>query len=215
MKSTVSDLVGLCFVILCIGCGKAQPEPSPEISLKLFKRFECTLFDTKEPLPNEINLQTGTGVYVELTFEPMDSMPAEVDGKPIHRIGKWPMGIFVFPKGESRSSLQTSGSFFSPYSRAGSFVSENEPERDHPRISGTGISWFENGYKGAPKSDDTMNDSVRWTYLCQPKTSVKDFEYELLAWPCFDDSKASEIKLGSPIVLQRGTLKLTDRPAGK
>ncbi len=215
MKSCVSDLVSLCIVMVFIGCGKAKPEPAPKMSQNLFEHFECTLQDTKTPLPNEIKLETGTGIYVALTFEPLDSIPAEIDGKPVRRIGTWPMGISVFPKGESRSSPQTSMSFFSPYSRAGAFVSENDAERDRPRMSGTGRSWFENGYKGEPKSDDATNDSGRWTYLCQPKTSVKDFEYELLAWPCFDDSKASEIKLGSPIVLQRGTLKLTDRPAGK
>ena len=211
MESPKSIFVCWFAAVLLAGCGKAPPPPPPDITLKLLQHFECRRLDKNEPLPSEIILPRGTGIYLELKFEPIDPLPAEVDGKLVHRIGKWPMGILIFPKGEPRLSGKTTMNFFSPYSSAGSFASPDQGDVDFPPLGGTGRSWFEHGYKGEPKTDDTTN-SVRWTYLCQPKDDISEFQYELLMWPCFDDSKASEIKLGSPIVLQEGILKLVDQP---
>ncbi len=200
-------------VLMCImlGC-EASPSPHQAIQIKLLESVQAEFVDSGEILPEVITISRSSGKYVEVRMIPRIPMPANVDGKLIQEFGRWPMAFLVFPVGKISSSPETIVLFFQPYS-AGSIAAPPSGPEFVPVAFGISPFSSENGYAGEPKTSRKLREGefARWTYLNVPrKLMAKEMAYELVAWPCFEQTKFSETKFGRPLVLQTGRVQLQE-----
>jgi hypothetical protein len=161
---------------------------------------EMVVVPENSVIGDEVSWNDGDAKRVEIRIVPATNLPESLEGRTVQPFERWPVNLFVFPEGTSRTHEDGYPTGTARYpNKDGGFP-------DIP-LGPSRIDWHLVGITDMPARPDDLDEKGRivcWTYLVLPQGMTGDFDFELVIYPTQLRKGPLDPDFGPPVVLKRG-----------
>lgn len=171
-----------------------------------------------EPVADVVEVRPGTGFYAILTAKLADDAPKTYEGRKISDAIHWSATLALYPRtarNVSRETFEWSCGTFKPKGMLRRGAKEPDRTNGKPHPPWRGRIPTHCGHTGEPKLSKPLpkGDICRYTYFAVGDHPPGEYVYELRVYPTARWISWFRCEHGTPLVLQRGLLKVSDGDA--
>lgn len=183
--------------------------PNPFVKTLVFERI-----DDGQPIGDMMEMRTNAGVYASIVLTAAGDTPVVFEEHEVQDPARWPLALFIYPRGASAESEDSLGNPCMKFNRQG--VRFRQAVGSGPKlfvpVRGTTRGYWtaDVGFEGDLKPPKSWpEDEIRfWTFFALRDQRPGEYVYELTLYPTARWTSSVRITMGPPVVLRRGLLRV-------